>query len=342
MSRKNTLADLMKAAPDPAPQPLSRGAASSPTSLGAPVGSGALRAMGLSLEKLSADAGKARDLEAMIAAGDRVVELDPTLIDGSFVRDRIGEEATADASFDSLMQSISEQGQQVPILVRPLGDSGRYQVAYGHRRLRAVARLGGKVRAIVRPLTDVELVIAQARENLERRDLSYIEKAMFARRLEEQFDRPTLMAALGVDKADLSRLLTLASSLPQDIVNAIGPAPRAGRPRWSRLAAILTEPHAQERFAALAARADFRAAPSDRRFIMALEILSRETPAQGTPLAQDSALEFSAPSGAPLARLEPGREGGRLVFANEAFSAFVREKLPELARVFAEMQRTGR
>lgn len=325
MSRKNTLADLMKAAPDPV----------RPTQLGAPVASGALRAMGLSLEKLSADAGKTRDLEAMIAAGDRVVELDPALVDGSFVRDRIGEGEGVDPSFDSLLRSIAEQGQQVPILARPVGDTGRYQVAYGHRRLRAVARLGGKVRAIVRPLTDVELVIAQARENLERRDLSYIEKAMFARRLEEQFDRPTMMSALGVDKADLSRLLTLAVALPDDVVMTIGPAPRVGRPRWSRLAALLAEPGAPERFRTLAAGAEFQSATSDRRFAMALDRLA------GSPVepGESAVAVFSPSGGETLARLEPGRGGGRLVFASEEFSAFLREKLPELARVFAASRR---
>lgn len=354
MSRKNTLADLMKAAPDPV-RPAKAGASatsgnsvtaasSGASSFGAPVASGALRAMGVSLERLSADAGKARDLEAMIAAGDRVVELDPSLVDGSFVRDRIDANESADASFDSLAKSIAEQGQQVPILVRPIGDTGRFQVAYGHRRLRAIARLGGKVRAIIRPLSDIELVIAQARENLERRDLSYIEKAMFARRLEEQFDRPTLMAALGVDKADLSRLLTLATSLPADVVTAIGPAPRAGRPRWSRLAALLAAPDAVARFSALAAGADFRAASSDRRFTMALDVLAEEQTERqltASPLENQrgEGLNVSSGAGAILARLEPGRDGGRLVFASEAFGDFLRGRLPELARAFEAAQR---
>ena len=51
---------------------------------------------------------------------------------------------------------------------------GFYQVAYGHRRVRATAILGIKVRAIVRDLTDAELVIAQGQENNARQDLSFI------------------------------------------------------------------------------------------------------------------------------------------------------------------------
>lgn len=356
MARKSTLADLMKAAPDPVrpavPAAVKPGApprvdatgaesaAATPAaggSLGSPVASGALRAMGLSLERLSADAEKARNLEAMIAAGDRVLELDPAQIDGSFVRDRLSgaDSAAQDASLDGLMRSIAEQGQQVPILVRPLGDTGRYQVAYGHRRLLAVSRLGRKVRAIVRQLTDAELVIAQARENLERRDLSYIEKAMFARRLEEQFDRATIMAALGVDKADLSRLLSLAHALPEAVVQSIGAAPRAGRPRWSRLATALEHRDAVSRFNALAREPAFIAAPSDRRFTLALERLSQQPQAA----AEIAMQEITSPrDGALLARHEAGRRGGRLVFANKAFSAFVREHLPELAQAFAARQ----
>ena len=107
-----------------------------------------------------------------------------------------------------------EAGQQVPILVRPHPDKpGRYQSGLGHRRLRAADALRRQVRAMVRRLTDAELVVAQGKENGERRDLSFIERASFAAHLEERgFERSTIMTALGVDKADLSRLIALARS----------------------------------------------------------------------------------------------------------------------------------
>ena len=96
------------------------------------------------------------------------------------------------------------------------------------------------VRAIVKALTDEELAIAQAKENLERQDLSYIERALLARQLEErQFDRAMIMGALGVDKGDLSRLLSVAHGVPADLILAIGPAPRIGRPRWVQLAELV-------------------------------------------------------------------------------------------------------
>lgn len=48
---------------------------------------------------------------------------------------------------------------------------GFYQAAYGHRRLCAARELGIPVKAIVRVLDDHALVMAQGKENAERRNL---------------------------------------------------------------------------------------------------------------------------------------------------------------------------
>jgi ParB family chromosome partitioning protein len=88
-----------------------------------------------------------------------IVDLDPELIDPSFIADRM--ESTLE-SHKALVDSIREHGQQVPALVRPHPHKeGRYQIAYGRRRLRAVAELGRPLRAVVKPLTDQQLVVAQ-------------------------------------------------------------------------------------------------------------------------------------------------------------------------------------
>ncbi|MGO8658348.1 ParB/RepB/Spo0J family partition protein, partial [Rhizobium ruizarguesonis] len=82
-------------------------------------------------------------------------------------------------------------------LVRPHPETkGRYQVAYGHRRLAAAREIGIRVRAVVRDLTDGQLVVSQGQENSARTNLSYIERALFASRLEERsFGRDVIMAA---------------------------------------------------------------------------------------------------------------------------------------------------
>ncbi|MGO4611618.1 ParB/RepB/Spo0J family partition protein, partial [Variovorax sp. 2RAF20] len=74
---------------------------------------------------------------------------------------------------NELVEQIREHGQQVPILVRPHPQAkGRYQVAYGHRRLAAAKKLGLSVRAVVRDLTDDQLVVSQGQENSARTNLS--------------------------------------------------------------------------------------------------------------------------------------------------------------------------
>ncbi len=62
----------------------------------APVTSGSLKAMGLSLKSLSDDANEAQALRAQLASGAQVVELDPKLVDPSFIRDRLDDIEGAD------------------------------------------------------------------------------------------------------------------------------------------------------------------------------------------------------------------------------------------------------
>ena len=167
-----------------------------------------------------------------------------------------------------LVEAIREHGQQVPILVRPHPtEAGRYQVAYGHRRLRAAVELKRTVRAAVKNLTDDELVIAQGQENNERQDLSFIEKSRFARRLEERgFRRDTIMTALSVYKSDLSNMLSVISRIPEEIIEAIGPAPGVGRRGWIDLAERLSNSTVAATVRALVSSVEIQSVDSDQRF----------------------------------------------------------------------------
>lgn len=180
MSRKDQLrAALTRRTPE---LPDGNSASSSISEPGAPralVRSGAVGAMSRSLGQIATAAEEAR---ALVAAGDKVVELDSGLIEKSFVADRL---RSTSLDNEALVDSIRKHGQQVPILVRPHPTSaGRYQVAYGHRRLRAAEELHRPVRAVVKGLSDEELVVAQGQENSARTDLSYIERALFAAALD--------------------------------------------------------------------------------------------------------------------------------------------------------------
>ena len=204
-----------------------------------PVASGSVKTLKSELDKLADDAATANELKASLEREGHIVELTPGLIDGASVGDRIPLEH--DEKFDELKRSIKESGQQLPILVRPHPNkAGRYEAAYGHRRLRAANELDLKVRAIVRRLTDREMIVAQGQENGPRLDLSFIERALYASRLKaSNYDRELICEALSVDKPEVSRLLKVADEVDEQIILAVGPARKIGRPRWIEFAGNL-------------------------------------------------------------------------------------------------------
>ncbi len=194
--------------------------------------------------------------------------LDTEKLSGSFVSDRSAKEERDDPDFLQLVESIRESGQQQPILVRPHPDKqGHYQVAYGHRRLRAVHRLGLKVKAVIRNLSDAELVLAQGKENAERRK-SVLHRA---RAVRQGVDRARLRRkiacdALAVQKSELSRLLQVADSVPDALIRAIGPAPKIGRERWMALGNLFDDDAAKGKAEAEISSERFKSAASDERF----------------------------------------------------------------------------
>ncbi|MGO7163258.1 plasmid partitioning protein RepB [Rhizobium johnstonii] len=257
-----------------------------------------------------------------------IVELDPGLIDASFVSDRLAIDA---AELAQLVEQIREHGQQVPILVRPHPETrGRYQVAYGHRRLAATREIGIRVRAVVRDLTDGQLVVSQGQENSARTNLSYIERALFASRLEERsFGRDVIMAALGVDKAALSRMLIVIRQVPLDLVNAIGAAPDIGRRRWLELGERLEKADVEKIVAELSAD-DARKISSDERFQRALVLATKKTAAPKPAMAKTQV------SGVPV-MIKKTASGATFVFDGKTapgFDQFVQERLKGLFQEF--------
>ena len=215
---------------------------------------------------------RAQDVERQLAEGQVVVEIDPSLVDGSFISDRLGIDAL---ELEELVGQIQRHGQQVPILVRPHPEiAGRYQVAYGHRRLAAVTKLGIKVRAVVRELSDDQLVVSQGQENNARTNLSYIERALFSVRLEDkEFSRDTIMASIGVDKAALSKMISTVRQIPTELIVAIGAAPAIGRRRWMEFAEKIKNADYESLMAQLSAD-NSSGLSSDQRFESAFKALS--------------------------------------------------------------------
>jgi ParB family transcriptional regulator, chromosome partitioning protein len=290
--------------------------------------SGAIRAMSLELQQLSEDAAAAKSLRERLADSEPVVEIAPSVIDPSPVSDRIA--VDRDLAFEELKAAIAENGQQVPILVRPHPETtGRYQIAYGRRRLRAALELGKGVKAVVRRLTDRELVIAQAQENGNRADLSFIERALFAANLDGSgFDRDTITAALRIDKPELSRLLTVATTLTPSLIAAIGPAPKVGRPRWLSLAERCADVVSMAAATRASFSDEFAKADTNTRFGLVVRALDQS----GTTPELRSALKQE--NGHRLAWLERSKRGVRISIDDASFAAFLEQKLPSLVRDF--------
>jgi ParB family chromosome partitioning protein len=281
-------------------------------------------AIGQSLGEFSERAKRADEIEKKLTAGQVVVDLDPATIDPSFISDRMPAPAETVAA---LTEAIREHGQINPILVRPHPDTaGRFQVAFGHRRLRALASLGRPVKAVVRDLTDEQLVIAQGQENHERKDLSYIEKARFAHRLERRFTRATIMAALSVYKSDLSNMLSVVSKIPEEIVDAIGPAPSVGRRGWIELAEHFAKGKTADIVRNTVQESDFQLLASDERFKAVLASLK---PRPG----QSQTVNWSTAEGGSLAKVTHNGERVSLTIdrrKSPEFADFVLNRLRDL------------
>jgi len=195
---------------------------------------GAAKSISSSIDELTRQA-------ALFADGETVIEIDPALIDASFVSDRM---TVDDEQYAELVEAIRVRGQDTPILVRPHPTAeGRYMVVFGHRRLRAAGELNRKVRAVVKTLEDLDHVIAQGQENSARANLSFIEKVIFAQQLSSRgFGRETIQSALSLDYQTLSKMMTIPKSIPPEVIEGIGAAKGIGRDRWLELRKLIDNP----------------------------------------------------------------------------------------------------
>jgi ParB family chromosome partitioning protein len=295
MARKNLLKGLMDNAAKAADAPRPEAASDAPPGSPKPVSKvrprytkGAIGAVGQSIADLKSRA---------------IAELDPFAIDQGGVVDRLDDDA---ADHSALMDSIRDHGQQVPVLVRPHPEAeDRYQIVYGRRRVKALRDLGLPVKAMIRDLDDRELVIAQGQENTARKDLTFIEKANFARQMRDGgYDRKIICDALHVDKTQISRMLSVVDAVPLDLVEAIGSAPSVGRNRWMALSELLTATET-DTVTALGLIAVSGAERSDARFEALMHALTLPRRRQ----AEDEASDVSD----TILRSDVGVEVGRLV-----------------------------
>lgn len=205
-----------------------------------------------------------------------LIEVPTELIDAAGLADRLDSD---DEGIAALRASIAEYGQQVPVLLRRSSEhEGRYDIVFGRRRVQALKQLGLPVKAMIRELTDRDLLIAQGQENSARKDLSFIEKANFAAQMQRAgYDRKVICDALSIDKTVISRMLTIIEALPPKLIAAIGAAPSAGRDRWLELA----EKARGQDGEALAEAA--QGIDSDTRFVAVLTAVTAPKPVKTMP-----------------------------------------------------------
>src|SRR5207248_6378158 len=103
-----------------------------------------------------------------------------------------------------LMVSISTHGILTPLLVRPIPDSGKYQIAAGHRRYEAAKKLSlAAVPVQIREMDDEEYMEILHVENLQREDVHPLDEAVGYEELLEQggYDVTTLAGKLAKSEA---------------------------------------------------------------------------------------------------------------------------------------------
>ncbi len=158
-----------------------------------------------------------RDVPTDEPAGEMLIDVDQIDENPFQPRREFGE-----AEIASLAESLKQHDMLQPVLVRRHGD--RWQLISGERRLRAAVRAGWtSIPARQREADDrlvAELAIV---ENLQRKDLNPIEKALsFQRYLEEHHcTQEDLGNRLKIDRSTIANLLRLLE-LPEPVQAALG------------------------------------------------------------------------------------------------------------------------
>lgn len=249
-----------------------------------------------------------------------LVDVPADLIDMAGMTDRLDEDEEGIAA---LKASIREYGQQVPVMLREsTTEEGRFDIVFGRRRVRALKELRLPVRAMVRSLSDRELVVAQGQENNARKNLSFIEKASFAAQMQAAgYDRKIICDALSIDKTVISRMLMIVDALPTQLIQVIGSAPGAGRDRWLTLVEKAKGKPVDTLIAAAVGP------DSDARFLAVLSSLTPlRTPAQEVPLADGTGKSLGK------ALRQKRKTVIELTGEGRAFGDWLLEQLPELHR----------
>lgn len=130
-------------------------------------------------------------------------------------------QAFDEAEIADLCDSIRTHGFLQPIVVRPF--DGRYQLIAGERRLRAAQMAGWeRVPVQIREVADQQMAELAIVENVQRKDLNAIEKAVSFKRYLEQYGctQEELASRVNIDRSTVANLVRLLD-LPEEVKQAI-------------------------------------------------------------------------------------------------------------------------
>jgi ParB family chromosome partitioning protein len=143
---------------------------------------------------------------------------------------------------EELAASIREKGVIQPLILRrhPV-EPDRFEIVAGERRWRAAQMAGvHALPAVVRELSDAEVLELAIIENVQRADLNPLEEAQGYRQLMESFGhtQERLAEALGKSRSHIANLLRLLT-LPEPVLDLL----RAGKLTAGHARALITAPN---------------------------------------------------------------------------------------------------
>jgi ParB family chromosome partitioning protein len=129
-----------------------------------------------------------------------------------------------DRELQDLAASIREKGVIQPLILRPHPeDAAAFEIVAGERRWRAAQTAGvHDLPAVVRELSDAEVLELAIIENVQRTDLNPIEEAQGYRQLMDRFGhtQERLAEALGKSRSHIANLLRLLT-LPESVLELL-------------------------------------------------------------------------------------------------------------------------
>lgn len=176
------------------------------------------KALGRGLEALIPGAGATATLEGRPPSGLREIPISEIGPNPHQPRTHFDEEAIRE-----LAASIKATGVLQPVLVRADAASGGFQLVAGERRLRAAEVAGlDRIPAVVRQVTDREMMELALIENVQREDLNPIEEAKAYHTLVEKIGltHDQLSDRVGKQRSSISNALRLLG-LPVEVQDMV-------------------------------------------------------------------------------------------------------------------------